>query len=76
MEGILTILWLIGFVIYMNRCENMKNTKIDNYDMNKVDTLKLTMDMDKPLRVREQNLLAGRYDFKEGEYNWKEYRRM
>jgi len=76
MEGILTILWLIGFVIYMNRCENMKNTKIDNYDMNKVDTLKLTMDMDKPLRVREQNLLAGKYDFKEGEYNWKTGKKM
>ena len=76
MEGILTILWLPGFVIYMNRCENMKNTKIDNYDMNKVDTLKLTMDMDKPLRVREQNLLAGKYDFKEGEYNWKTGKKM
>ena len=44
--------------------------------MRKVDTTKMTMDMDKPLRVREQNLLAGKYDFKEGEYNWKEGRRM
>ena len=26
----------------------------------KVNTLKLTMDMDKPLHVREQNLIAGK----------------
>jgi len=76
MDGILAILWIIGFAIYMKFMEDRKNNAIDHYDLNKVDNTKLTKDMDKPLRVREQNLLAGKYDFKEGEYNYKTGKRM
>ena len=56
--------------------DNLKNNAIDHYDFRNVDTTKMTMDMDKPLRVREQNLLAGKYDFKPGDYNWKTGKRM
>jgi len=70
------VLLIIFFVVYIGYMDNRKNNSINHYDMNKVDTLKITMDMDKPLRVREQNLLAGKYDFKEGEYNWKEHKRI
>ena len=70
------ILLIIFFVVYIGYMDNRNNNAINNYDMNKVDTLKITMDRDKPLRVREQNLLAGKYDFKPGENNWKEHKRM
>ena len=71
-----TILLIIAFAVYIKYMDHLKDNAINHYDMRKVDTTKMTMDMDKPLRVREQNLLAGKYDFKEGEYNWKEGRRM
>lgn len=70
------ILVIIFFVVYIKYMDHLKDNAINHYDMTKVDTSKLTKDMDKPLRVREQNLLAGKYDFKEGEYNWKEHKRM
>ena len=71
-----TFLLIIFFVVYIKYMDYRKDNAIDHYDMRKVDTTKLTMDMDKPLRVREQNLLSGKYDFKPGEYNWKEHKRM
>lgn len=70
------ILVIILFVVYIKYMDNLKNNAIDHYDFNKVDNLKLTRDMDKPLHVREQNLLAGKYDFKEGEYNYKTGKKM
>lgn len=70
------ILLIIFFVVYIKYMDYRKDQAIDRYDMKKVDTTKMTKDMDKPLHVREQNLLAGKYDFKEGEYNWKTGKRM
>lgn len=70
------ILLIIFFVVYISYMDNRKNNMIDHYDFNKVDNLKLTRDMDRPLREREQNLLAGKYDFKEGEYNYKTGKKM
>lgn len=70
------ILLIIAFVVYFKYMEYRKDQAINYYDLSKVDTAKMTMDMDKPLRVREQNLLAGKYDFKPGEYNWKTGKRM
>ena len=71
-----TILLIIAFIVYFKYMDNLKNNAIDHYDCRNVDTTKMTMDMDKPLRVREQNLLAGKYDFKPGDYNWKTGKRM
>lgn len=71
-----TILLIIAFIVYFKYMDNLKNNAIDHYDFRNVDTTKMTMDMDKPLRVREQNLLAGKYDFKPGDYNWKTGKRM
>ena len=70
------ILLIIFFVVYISYMDNRKNNMINHYDFNKVDNLKLTRDMDRPLREREQNLLAGKYDFKEGEYNYKTGKKM
>ena len=70
------ILLIIFFVVYISYMDNRKNNAINHYDFNKVDNLKLTRDMDRPLREREQNLLAGKYDFKEGEYNYKTGKKM
>lgn len=70
------ILVIILFVVYMKYMDYRKDNAIDHYDFNKVDNTKLTRDMDKPLHVREQNLLAGKYDFKEGEYNYKTGKKM
>lgn len=67
---------IIFFIVYIKYMDHLKDQAVNHYNLNKVDTLKLTMDMGKPVHVREQNLLAGKYDFKEGEYNWKEHRRM
>ena len=69
-------LFIICFIAYIKYIDYLKDRAIDYYDMKNVDTLKLTMDMDKPVRVREQNLLNGKYDFKEGEYNYKTGKRM
>lgn len=71
-----TILLIIAFIVYFKYMDNLKNNAIDHYDFRNVDTTKMTMDMDKPLRVREQNLLAGKYDFNPGDYNWKTGKRM
>ena len=51
---------IILFSVYIMYVNHLKNNAINHYDLNKVDTLKLTKDMDKPLHVREQNLLAGK----------------
>ena len=67
---------IILFSVYIMYVNHLKNNAINHYDLNKVDTLKLTKDMDKPLHIRDQNLLAGKYDFKPGEYNWKMDKRM
>ena len=67
---------IIFFIIYIKYVDHLRDNAVNHYDMNKVDTLKLTRDMDKPVHVREQNLINGKYDFKPGEYNWKEHKRM
>ena len=67
---------IIFFICWIKYVDHLRDNAINRYDMKQVDTLKLTMDMNKPLHVREQNLLAGRYDFKPGEYNWKTKQRM
>lgn len=58
------ILLIIAFVVYYRVVESAKNKAVDNYDISKVDTLKMTLDMDKPLWVREQKLIRGEYDKK------------
>lgn len=62
------IVFIVIFIVY-KYSEYQRKQKVEHYDLSKVNTLKLTMDMDKPLWVREQNLIAGKYDFKEGEYD-------
>lgn len=62
------IVFIVIFIFY-KYSEYQRKQKVEHYDLSKVNTLKLTMDMDKPLHVREQNLIAGKYDFKEGEYD-------
>lgn len=56
------IVIIILAVVYYYATESIKDKAVDNYDISKVDTLKMTMDMDKPLYVRKQNLIAGKYD--------------
>lgn len=58
------ILVIIAAVVYYHVMENAKNKAVDNYDISKVDTLKMTLDMDKPLWIREQKLIRGEYDKK------------
>lgn len=70
------ILVIIFFVVYIKYMDYRKDNAIDHYNFNNVDNQKITRDMDKPLHVREQNLLAGKYDFKEGEYNYKTGKKM
>ena len=67
---------IIFFICWIKFVDHVRDNAVNNYDMKNVDTMKLTRDMDKPVHVREQNLLAGKYDFKEGEYNWKIGKRM
>ena len=62
------IVFIVIFIVY-KYSEYQRKQKVEHYDLSKVNTLKLTMDMDKPLWVREQNLIAGKYDFQEGEYD-------
>ena len=60
-------MWVVALIIlvaWYYYAENKKNNQIDIYDISKIDTAKLTRDMDKPLHIREQNLLAGKYDKK------------
>ena len=66
MAGLIACILL--FICY-KYSDYQQKQKVEHYDLSKVNTLKLTMDMDKPLHVREQNLIAGKYDFKEGEYD-------
>lgn len=58
------ILIIIAGIVYYQVMERAKNKAVDNYDISKVDTLKMTLDMDKPLWVREQKLIRGEYDKK------------
>lgn len=58
------ILLIVAFIVYYAVMEHAKNKAVDNYDISKVDTLKMTLDMDKPLWVREQKLIRGEYDIK------------
>ena len=69
-------LLIIFFVCYIKYVDHLRDNAVSNYNMKNVDTMKLTRDMDKPVRVREQNLLDGKYDFKAGEYNYKTGKRM
>ncbi|MGN0135252.1 hypothetical protein [Anaerotignum sp.] len=62
-----TLLLIIAFVVYMKYMDYRKDNAIDHYDINKINPARLTKDMDKPLRVREQNLLAGKYDYQKGD---------
>ena len=69
-------LLIIFFICWIKYVDHLRDNAINRYDMKNVDTMKLTRDMDKPVRVREQNLLDGKYDFKAGEYNYKTGKRM
>ena len=73
MGGFLVIIF---FVIYIGYMDYRKYNAVNNYDIRKIDNMKLARDMDKPVHVREMNLLAGKYDYKPGEYNWKEHKNM
>lgn len=67
---------IIFFICWIKYVDHLRDNAVNHYDMKNVDTMKLTKDMDKPVRVREQNLLDGKYDFKSGEYNYKTGKRM
>lgn len=56
------ILVIIAFLAWDRYLTYLEDRAIDRYPMRKVDTLKMTMDMDKPLHVRRQKLIAGKYD--------------
>lgn len=47
----------IGFVWYLNR-----ESKVNNYDMSKVSTGKMAMDVGKSPDEIKNNLVAGKYD--------------
>lgn len=61
------VLLIIGFIVLFKYADYKKDQAIDRYDISKINTAKLTADMNKPLSERERNLLAGKYDYKEGE---------
>lgn len=53
---------IIAFIAWDRYLTHLEDRAIDRYPMRKVNTLKMTMDMDKPRHVRRQKLIAGKYD--------------
>lgn len=62
-----TVLLVVFFIVYIAYMDYRKDNAVDHYDINKINPSRLTEDMDKPLSVREQNLLAGKYDYQKGD---------
>ena len=61
--GSLVIIW-IGYLIY----KACINSKVDDYDMSKVSSGKMTMDVGKSKLEIQRNLINGKYDKDD---NWK-----
>lgn len=67
MEAILCVIWLVLFFVHMHHAENNFNSKVDNYDLKKVDQTKMCSDQymnNLSGREVQRNMINGKYDKK------------
>lgn len=58
-----SIILLIIVIAYFKCQSGSVNKRLDNYPTWKIDPVKLAKDTDKPVSVRQRNLVNGKYDY-------------
>ncbi len=58
-----SILLLIAVIAYFKWQSHSVNKRLDNYPTWKIDPVKLAKDTDKPVSVRQRNIVEGKCDY-------------